>query len=134
MIVYHGSTSWKIHSLAFGKSNSWLGLWITDTPERAQLYADAQASEIVSTELRFFEDSAVAELETTEVKWYHRSEDHSSLDKCEATIEAWKVRRVTVRMREYDMQHAKVKIDGDYVLILENLQRVFGDKLEIIIC
>jgi hypothetical protein len=133
MKVFHGTQYYKIHNIFNGQSLDFLGLYVTDTADRAQLYADAGATGEVSTSLRFAPGAAVVELETDEpVNWIRRSETHSSLDKCEATIKTWSIVRVTVYITEYAAKNAAHKVNGKYVNSVEFLKAELGDKLNII--
>ena len=107
MKAYHGTTYWKVKPLLSGKSSEGFGgLYVTDTPERAQLYADAQASGEVDTALRYVPGAAVVEMEIDDsTLWYRREPDHPTLDKVEACVQTWTVTHVTVYVREYDIEH-----------------------------
>lgn len=134
--VYHGTTSWKIHNLLNGVSSNWYGLCVTDTAARAQLYADARATEVVSTKVRHAENSAVVELETTEtVKWLRRPASHNTLDKCESTIKSWTIKTITLYMTKYAIEHSIMQIqkNSEYVNIVNYLKAALQDKLTIVI-
>ena len=132
MKVYHGTTYWKLHNLFSSNSDNSHGLYVTDTAERAQLYADAQASGEVSLNLRHVSGSAIVELETSdEVRWSRRPDDHPSLDKCEAVIQHWTVRHVVVYTDRFNLEHAMMKVAGQYVKAFEFLQKKLDQRLEI---
>jgi len=127
--VWHGSTTWNAHTLAEPRAR----LYVTDTPEKAQLYADAQATESVSDKLRFAPASVVIELETSDpLNWRRRSEGHNTLDTCEAVINNWTVINVTARFTRYSLEHGVAKYNGRYSSIVNALRETYGDKLTII--
>ena len=102
MKVYHGTRLDGLRTLMAGQSQSFPGLYVTDTPGRALRYANAQATGVVdpdATELA--EGAAVVELEAEISKWWRRPEDHPTLDKCETVIQSWTVRRICLRRHEY---------------------------------
>jgi transposase len=136
--VFHGTTTAKALSLLQPSGQL---LYVTDTAERAQLYADAQATGTVSTTVRKANGSAVVEMETDEdIEWRRRAADHNTLDVCETTIRTWTVSNVTVYMRAYDVEHSVMKVsDSEHPLgysyrkTIEVLQEAFGDKLTVIV-
>lgn len=136
--VFHGTTTAKALSLLHCGNGA---LYVTDTAERAQLYADAQATGTVSTTVRKATGSAVVELETNEaVEWRRRAADHNTLDVCETTITTWTASNVTVYMRAYDVEHSVMRVaDSEHPLgysyrkTIEVLQEAFGDKLTVIV-
>ena len=132
MRAYHGTTIGKIHSTLAGTSSRFSGLYVTDTLERAQLYADAQASRMVETDVRRVSGSAVMALEVPETRWMHR-ENSTSLDVVEAVVDEWQIINVTVYATGYQVRKALVKIDGRYVNPFEFLKERLGDKLTVII-
>ncbi len=136
MKVYHGTTAWEATSLV---SNSRNWLYVTDTPHRAQLYADSRATHFdVSRDIRRSPGSVLVELETDDpIRWSHRPEDHPTLDQCEATIRSWRIISVTVYARAYDLKHGMSNLgtrrEPRYVRAYEHLQEVFGDLLTIVV-
>ena len=88
MIVYHGSTTSKYNSVLDGDfSKSFPGLYVTDTFERAAIYANAQATGIVDENaIVLLPHAVVIEIEVESVRWFRRSVSHRTLDKCEAII------------------------------------------------
>jgi len=132
MKVYHGTTSYQIPQLLCGWSRNRYGLSVTDTAERAQLYADAQASGAVSTTPHYQPGSAVVEMETRDVTWRRRPADHPSLDVCETEIQTWTITRVTIyNISDYDFDHVVVKVAGHYVNEMEYLRKHLGRRLHI---
>ncbi len=89
MKVYHGTTTWKMHSLLSSDFSRWPGLFVTDTQERAANYANSQArQEVTQQTLPLVECAVVIAIEVDEeVKWLRRPESHDTLDKCEAIIQ-----------------------------------------------
>lgn len=75
MRVYHGTSVWEATSLV---SNSRNWLYVTDTPQRAQLYADSRATHFdVSRDIRQAPGSVLVELETSDpITWSRRPADH----------------------------------------------------------
>ena len=141
MKVYHGTTWHKLSPLASGRDDGRKvsGLYVTDTAERAQLYADARASGIVETSLRYANHSAIVEMDAVVKGWSRRPEDHNTLDKCEATITEWTVIKVTIYVEQYYLSHTRDKQSpyndkGEHSrLLIERLQDEFGEKLHIVI-
>ena len=130
MRVYHGTTTYKGLGLAEGKARRFGGLSVTDTAERAQLYADAQASGMVSTELRYCKSSLVVELEVAPVEFRCRPDSHHTLDKVEAEVAEWDVVSATARMTSYDVEHS---VTRGGVKVADALKAAFGDRLVLII-
>lgn len=93
MEVYHGSTTWKVGSLAAGIQVKLGRLYVTDSPERAARYANSQADEAVTRHtFPLREHAVVLTIETSETpRWLRRPENHGSLDQCEATISQGRV-------------------------------------------
>lgn len=132
--VYHGATTYNLHTLLSGQSNRGFGLYVTDTADRAQLYADAQATHEVQTVIRRAPSSAVVELETTEdVRWNRRPDTHTSLDKCEATIKTWQVVHITAYVRRSDLTASHSKINGRYIPTYDYLREQLGDRLTVVV-
>lgn len=133
MRAYHGTAVWNVAKLLEGKSTVFGGLSVTDTAERAQLYADAQATREVSEKIRRAAGSAVVELEVGGVKWIRRPASHGTLDTCEATVKTWQIAKVTVYASAYDLENSAAKIEGRYQNPYKFLQERLGDKVEIIV-
>ena len=134
MSVFHGTTYTSLVNLLSGQSRQFSRLSVTDTAERAQLYADAQATREVATEIRRATGSAVVQMTTTEdLNWIRRDEGHNSLDKCEATIKTWNIVKVIAFTTEYNFKNSVIKVNGSYVNTFEYLTQELGDKLEIVI-
>lgn len=136
MRVFHGTATHNVFKLLEGASTRGSGLYVTDTAERAQLYADAQASGSISRTVRNVAGSAVVELETAEpVTWDRRPDDHPTLDRVEAVIKTWQIVRVTVNVRQYDLTASRTNLgaprDPRYVPTYDYLRSRLGDKLQI---
>jgi hypothetical protein len=132
-IVYHGTSVAKVAGLLAGKPDRFGGLYVTESAELAQRYADAQASREVSTTVRLVAGSAVVEMETAEtISWRRRGADHTSLDVCEACINTWTVRRVTVYADAYRLAHSVARIEGRQVNPYTWLREQFGEHLTIV--
>ena len=128
--VFHGTAVWNLPRLLRG-NDSFMGLYVTDTPQRAQRYADAQTSREVSADIRALPDSVIVELHTPEeITWSRRPEDHPTLDKAEAAIKSWDIANVYVvgPVKE----NSRINVGGKYVPTLQWLQDTFGDKLHIV--
>ena len=68
----------------FLKERNGIGIYVTDTYERAMAYANAQATGVVVEEVeQQAEGTIILELEVPERQWWRRSNDHPTLDKCE---------------------------------------------------
>jgi len=98
MKVYHGTTTWKMHSLVSGDfSKNGLGLFVTDTFERAACYANTQASrEVTQQALPLHPCAVVVEIEVGDVKWLRRTANHGTLDTCEAVVKRGRLTEVTI--------------------------------------
>jgi len=130
--VFHGTANTNIKKFLQKRSRQTSYrmdkiLFVTDTPERAARYANAQATGMVKVDV--FElgvGAAIIELETSEeIKWYRRSENHSSLDQCEATIETFEIVSITINPDPYwNSKTNRVEIPA---LIAE-----FGDKIKLV--
>ena len=105
MKVFHGSTTYKVHSLVSGDfSKIWPGLNVTDSFERAATYANAQASWYVdpNATVLVHKSSVVVEIEIDELpRWQRRPESHNTLDKCEAIIKRGKIVKIYTLHGEY---------------------------------
>lgn len=99
MRVYHGTTTWKMASLFSGDfSKRFPGLFVTDTFERAARYANSQSAQKVTTRtLPLSSCAVVVSIETDDpLHWLRRSEDHPSLDQCEALIQHGEIVEVCI--------------------------------------
>lgn len=84
----------------------WAGLDVTDTPERAWRYANAQATGVVDPcATSPAEAAAIVEIDVADdLRWIRRPENHPSLDQAEALLEdrhTYKVARVLFRPTAY---------------------------------
>lgn len=132
MIVYHGTAAWNVPGLLSGQSAQLSRLYVTESAELAQRYADAQASREVSAEVRRVAGSAVLTLETDEaVRWLRRPADHGTLDVAEAAISAWRVVAVTVYTTSYDLDRSRMTVGGRSVPTYAWLREQLGDRLTI---
>lgn len=130
VMVYHGTKTTSLPSIIRGQTENIIGLFVTDTSERAQLYADAQATREVRTAPRYAAGSAVATLRSAkDVQWMRRGDDHSTLDKCEAVIKTWDVVEVVCYTTASDIRASRIKIDGRYVPTYEWLRDQLGERL-----
>jgi len=132
--AYHGTTNSRLGAgVLSGASTDFLGLYVTDSADRAQLYADAQATREVCVEVRRAPSSAVVTLETdAPIVWSRRAANHHTLDVCEAVVQTWRVVNVTVYATTYDLAHAAMKVNGCYVPTYPYLRAQLGDRLTIV--
>lgn len=116
-VVYHGTTTWKMHSLMKCGGDFWKrfpGLFVTDTQDRASRYANAQASHYENISHEFLPLRACAVIcviETEdEIKWIRRPTSHPSLDHCETIIQHGKIVEMFIRKPVYHNsdQHERI--------------------------
>lgn len=132
--VFHGTAVWNIPALLSGKSRDWSGLYVTESADLAQRYADAQATQEVSSEARHAVSSAVVEMNTSDtVVWRRRAENHNTLDVCEAVIKTWSVRYVTVYTTSFNLKSSSIKVDGRYISTFAYLREQLGDCLNVVV-
>jgi hypothetical protein len=122
--IYHGTAAWSVDRLLSGVAE-FPGLFVTESAELAQRYADAQASGMVSGTTRHVAGSAVVEMTTEQaINWHRRNADHSTLDVCEAIIQTWQIAHVTVYATAFN-----IKASATY----RTLQAQLGDRLTIVV-
>lgn len=132
MIVYHGTATWNVPGLLSGQSTQPPRLYVTESAELAQRYADARASREVSAEVRRVAGSAVVTLETDEtVTWMRRPAKHNTLDVAEAAISAWRVISVVVYTTTFDLSHSAMTVGGRSVSTYAWLREQLGDRLTV---
>lgn len=129
MQVFHGCKYTNLHNLVSGKSSYVSGLFVTDTCDRARLYANAQASEVVELGDGHKVRSAIVTMEASVKKWYER-DNSTSLDVREAVVKEWSIEKVEIWASKSD-HNVFVKVDGEYKRYLSYLQETFGEKLVI---
>ncbi len=128
-VVYHGTTLWGLpkllDSLTTGqlkRSGNVTGLWVTDRPELAARYANAQVTRTVSSSLAPLQPGAVVvEIATTgPVKWFKRGLGYQgSLDAIEADIKQGRPLTIEASLPPYHLGDSK-----------EWFLRTFGDRAQ----
>lgn len=136
--VYHGTHGSSVYQLLDGSSRHWPGLYVTDSVEHAQRYADAQASREVVKEIRRVAGSAVVALVTGEaVAWSRRPDSHHTLDVCEAVISRWDVAAVTVYVNRHDLKASSTNVgtkrNPRWVSTYDDLREQLGSRLTIVV-
>lgn len=131
MLVYHGTAIWRMPGLLraliarkLKKPGCPDGLYVTDTPERASRYANAQASGVVdpdATELR--EHAAVVAVAVASPLVWSRRSHPASLDVCEADLHSDHDYRV-VRVEYAVCSYAKCTCHRD----AEDLEALCADQ------
>ena len=100
MKVWHGTSIVNLIKLLKADSSE---LYVTDTPDRAARYANAQATEHVSTAYeRPAPGTAILEIESELLSWSVRGKDHNTLDTCEAVTRNYRIVSATIRWFEYE--------------------------------
>jgi hypothetical protein len=122
-VVYHGCRIEETFNLLDGKSKHFPGLYVTDTFARALRYACARATGVVDEDVTALaEGAAVVELATDEPIRWSRRPNTQSLDKCETTIQNWKVVRIYLRPPKYE--NVLYNINGTYIRAGEYITRL----------
>jgi hypothetical protein len=114
MLVYHGAAIGNLLRESFGD----VELYVTDTPERAVRYANAQATWEVNPAMDqdLANGAAVLEIEVSESpSWSYRSENHLSLEQCEATVREYAIKRIYVRFGTGNVSYGSNKRANGFI-------------------
>jgi hypothetical protein len=93
MIAYNGGSISNVI-----KNINKTEMFVTDTVERATRYANAQATGVVNADMnQDIAEGAIVLFVECEPRWFNRSEDHTSLDVCEAWIKEYRIVKATIK-------------------------------------
>lgn len=112
MKAYHGASAINAARLIADGVNPERVLCVTDTPERAARYANAQATgEVDPDATELLPGAAVVELEIPETAWGGHGGAGASLDEVEAWVTEGKVVGVRYALTAYDAKLLELRPD-----------------------